>query len=180
MLVSRCAKQSACAAFRRCNRGVIQCQLARHDFVAAARHCAMKIRSVSAMSKPRSISPSVFAACSGSVAPQPQMNLNFSRRGQYGGNYVFIAFVNRRDALLDVRFSQPRHAQLAMKQAHARGAARQSRRNLCFKTCRFNSRGGPGSSTIVRSPLLRSTVPAPCRADCPVPPRLPAPSPGAR
>ncbi len=63
--------------------------------------------------------------------PRPQMNLNFTWRSENCRCDVIMARVNRRDALIDVRFSHPSHAHLARQETHARRKTRQARFHLC-------------------------------------------------
>ncbi len=62
-----------------------------------------------------------FLRLPGIGGPNPQMNLNFSRSGQNRGLHISVAAINRRDALLDVRFTQACYAQLDVRLAGSTG-----------------------------------------------------------
>ncbi len=91
------------------------------------------MRSVSAISNPCTISSRTFFRVGCVVAPHAEMNLHFAWSRQHRGVHIIVAFVNRRDALLDVRFTQPGDAQFAMKKSRARYQTRESRPNRGFE-----------------------------------------------
>ena len=106
--------------------------------------------------------------------PHAQVNLNFARRGQDRRLHVVVARINRRDALIDVRFAHSRDAQFARHQAHSRREARQARFHLRGEHgFQFVRRAGKQNDDAAAAP--RATARARCRDRFRGRPRPPAP-----
>src|SRR5690348_17302274 len=64
------------------------------------------------------------------IRPHAKMDLRLSWRGKDRCVYLWETLVNAQNALLDLRFAQPRDANLAVEHAHAGNTAFQPRQNL--------------------------------------------------